>query len=277
MSKHILVATDLSLRSDRAVQRAVWLAKAHQARLTVLNVLDDDMPDAVLRDLQAKTTDHLEQFVAQAAKDVPTTVLPAIGDPTETILEMIQDQDPALVVMGTHRPRPFMDALRETTVQRLVRLTDYPVLVVAEPAVLAYDTILAATDFSGPATKALNLGHSLAPKAAITPVNALHVPYRGMLGGASDAAGDALVASFMAEAHEADQIWRAQNALPVTLRPTKFVEGSPYGTLKSIALQGNAHLITAGAHGRSGDHRALLGSLANDLLRDPPCDILIAR
>lgn len=277
MSKHILVATDLSPRSDRAVQRAVWLAKSHQARLTVLNILDDNLPDTLLREMQVKTTEHLERFVEQAAKGVPTTVLPAIGDPTETILEMIQDQDPALVVMGTHRPRPFMDALRETTVQRLVRLTDYPVLVVADPASQAYETILAATDFSRSATIALNLAHSLAPKASITPVNALHVPYRGMLGGAADAAGDALVASFMAEAQEADQGWRAANALPVTMRPTKFVEGSPYGTLKSIALQGNAHLITAGAHGRSGDHRALLGSLANDLLRSPPCDILIAR
>jgi nucleotide-binding universal stress UspA family protein len=277
MSKHILVATDLSPRAARAVRRAVRLAKGHNARLTVLHVLDDHLPDEVLRHLQPKATEHLERFMDTVSDGVPVTLLPCIGHPTETMLEMIQDQDPALVVMGMHRTRPVLDSLRETTVQRVVRLTDYPVLVVADTVDHPYETILAATDFSWASAKALNLGHSLAPKAQITPVNALHIPYRGMLAGSSDAAGDALAASFLSEAHTADADWRARIALPVTMHATKFVEGSPYGTLKSIADQGGAQLITAGAHGRAGDYRALLGSLANDLLRDPPCDVLIAR
>lgn len=277
MSKHILVATDLSPRADRAVLRAVRLAEAHKARLTFLNVLDDAMPDDVLRQMQTKTNDHLERFASSVAANVEYKILPCVGDPTSTILEMIEDQDPALVVMGTHRARPVMDVLRETTVQRIVRLTDYPVLVVADMAEQDYDIILAATDFSPAATHALNLGHSLAPKADVTPVNALHIPYRGMLGGSSEAAGQALAASFLAEAHASDAAWRAGTALPVTLHHTRFIEGSPYGTLKSIADQGGAKLITAGAHGRTGSHRALLGSLANDLLRDPPCDVLISR
>ncbi|MGH1353611.1 MAG: universal stress protein [Thalassovita sp.] len=277
MSKHILVATDLSPRADRAVRRAVRLAKAHAARLTVLHVLDDHLPDEVLRHLQPKTTEHLERFMKTVAGDVSYTLLPCVGHPTQTMLEMIQDQDPALVVMGMHRTRPVLDSLRETTVQRIVRLTDYPVLVVADTVDHPYETIMAATDFSPASAKALNLGHALAPKAQITPVNALHVPYRGSLSGSSETAADALAASFLAEAHTAEEAWRTGIALPVTLHHTRFVEGSPYSTLKSIADQGGAQLITAGAHGRAGDHRALLGSLANDLLRDPPCDVLIAR
>jgi nucleotide-binding universal stress UspA family protein len=277
MSKHILVATDLSPRADRAVRRAVRLAKDHNARLTVLHVLDDHLPDDILRHLQPKTTEHLERFVQTVAESQPYTLLPCVGHPTETLLDMIQDQDPALVVLGTHRARPVLDGLRETTVQRVVRLTNYPVLVVADTVDHPYETVLAATDFSLAATKALNLGHSLAPKAQITPVNALHIPYRGMLAGSSDTAGDALAASFLAEAHAADDAWRAGIALPVTLHHTRFVDGSPFAMLKAIADQSGAHLITAGAHGRAGDHRALLGSLANDLLRSPPCDVLIAR
>ncbi|WP_420567049.1 universal stress protein [Thalassovita sp.] len=277
MSKHILVATDLSPRADRAVRRAVRLAKGHQARLTVLHVLDDHLPDEMLRHLQPKTTEHLDRFMQTVAPDLAYDLLPCIGHPTETILEMIQDQDPSLVVMGMHRTRPVLDSLRETTVQRVVRLTDYPVLVVADTVDHPYQTIMAATDFSPSSAAALNLGHSLAPTAQITPVNALHVPYRGRLAGAGPETGDALAASFLAEAQDADAAWRAGTALPVSLHHTQFVEGSPYSTLKSFAEQGQAQLITAGAHGRAGDYRALLGSLANDLLRDPPCDVLIAR
>ena len=277
MTKHILVATDLSPRADRAVRRAVQLAKEHASRLTVQHVLDDHMPDEVLRHLQPKTTEHLERFVASVAGRVPYDLLPCVGHPTETLLDMIVDQNPALVVMGMHRTRPVLDSLRETTVQRIVRLTDYPVLVVADTVDHPYETILAATDFSRSASRALNLGHALAPKAQITPVNALHIPYRGMLAGSQNNTGDALAASFLAEANGADAEWRAGTALPVTVHHTRFVDGSPFGTLKSIAEQGGAQLITAGAHGRAGDHRALLGSTANDLLRDPPCDVLIAR
>lgn len=277
MSKHILVATDLSPRADRALRRAVRLAEEHNARLSVLHVLDDHMPDEMLRLLQPQATQHLERFMQSLAPKVAYDLLPCIGHPTDTILEMIQDQDPSLVVMGMHRTRPILDSLRETTVQRVVRLTDYPVLVVADTVDHPYQRILAATDFSPSAAAALNLGHMLAPKAQITPVNALHIPYRGRLAGAGADVGDALAASFLSEATQADASWRAGTALPVTLHATQFVEGSPYGTLKSIAEQGGAQMITAGAHGRTGAHRALLGSLANDLLRDPPCDVLIAR
>ena len=173
----------LDIGADRAVRRAVRLAKAHGARLTALHVLDDDMPDDILRHLQPKTSEHLERFVGSAAGDLAFTALSCVGDPTETLLAMIQDQDPALVVLGTHRRRAILDSMRETTVQRIVRLTDYPVLVVGDTVDHPYEHILAATDFSRAAGKALNLGHALAPMAEITPINALHVPYRGMFDG----------------------------------------------------------------------------------------------
>ena len=41
--------------------------------------------------------------------------------------------------------------------------------------------------------------------------------------------------------------------------------------------KGRYDLIAVGAHGRVGAARAILGSLATDLMRDPPCDLLIAR
>ncbi|MDU2612159.1 MAG: universal stress protein, partial [Pseudomonas aeruginosa] len=46
--KRILVATDLSSRSELAVMRAAALAKARNAELTVLNVLDDDQPPVLI-------------------------------------------------------------------------------------------------------------------------------------------------------------------------------------------------------------------------------------
>ena len=62
--KHIMVATDLSERSDRALRRATLLARETGAALSVVNAVDDDKPrhivererddaDALLRRLTA--------------------------------------------------------------------------------------------------------------------------------------------------------------------------------------------------------------------------------
>ena len=47
--------------------------------------------------------------------------------------------------------------------------------------------------------------------------------------------------------------------------------------LSEELARSGARLLTAGAHGRVGQARALLGSVATDLLRAAPCDVLIAR
>lgn len=276
MTKNILVATDLSARSDRAVHRAAQLARAHGARLTILHVLDDAMPDKLLAEQQAAVAEYLDEYATTVAAGLDCTVLPCVGDPASMILDQVQDQNPSLLVIGTHRERRFLDAIRETTAQRVVRLTGYPVLVVSGPADQDYASVLAATDFSPASTAALNLGHALAPTATITPLHAVHVPYAGRLAGSEEAVQD-LSASFLTEAKEADDAWRAKTALPVTLHHTEFPTGSALSALKRKAAAKRGTLITAGAHGRTGAHRALLGSVATDLLRDPPCDVLIAR
>ena len=59
----ILVATDLSARSDRAVERAFLLAGQAGASLTILHVVDADLPsriaDRQADDARALITDHL--------------------------------------------------------------------------------------------------------------------------------------------------------------------------------------------------------------------------
>ena len=46
--QHIMVAHDLSAEAAIALQRGVQLAKQHQARLSVLYVLENHLPMAVL-------------------------------------------------------------------------------------------------------------------------------------------------------------------------------------------------------------------------------------
>ncbi|WP_299699310.1 universal stress protein [uncultured Tateyamaria sp.] len=272
----ILVATDLSIRSDRAVRRAAQIAREHGAALTVLTVLDDAMPLEIIDTLHAKARATLDRFVTSVCDGVNVTIKAEPGDPSANIIRACTDEVD-LLVMGTHRQRPFLDAVRETTMQRIVRRISTPVLLVTDRVDHAYSTVLSACDFSPACSGAMRMAHALAPTAAIHPVHALHIPYSGMLS-QTKAAADAIEASFRQEAESAAKAWMRGEDLPSEqMEQLEILAGVPYPILRRKVDTGNVDLIAVGAHGRVGAARSLLGSLATDLMREPLCDVLIAR
>lgn len=272
----ILAFTDMSARSDRALTRAFELGRMHGLPVTMVSVLDDAMPQDLTDPLRDKAMAELSRQADAEGKEVAHEIVLRVGDPTEELLTIAADHPEALVVMGIHRPRPFLDALRETTMTRLVRRTGNPVLLVAGRPDQPYASIVAATDFSPASTAALRLAHALCPEAAMRVVHALHVPYSGMLSHSGGRLSD-IEKAFFKEAREHDARWRSDDTVPAGAGDTEIEVSSPFIWLKALADAGEADLITVGAHGRVGAAPALLGSLSIDLMRDPPCDILIAR
>ena len=55
------------------------------------------------------------------------------------------------------------------------------------------------------------------------------------------------------------------------------VEGEPATALLGFARAHDNDLLALGTHGRTGLRRALLGSVAETVLRDAPADVLVAR
>jgi len=66
----------------------------------------------------------------------------------------------------------------------------------------------------------------------------------------------------------------------LSLHPStlEFVEaGPPATTIARAAKEWPADLIVIGSHGRSGMRRALLGSVAEGVMRNAPCPVLVVR
>ncbi|MGF1526783.1 MAG: universal stress protein [Candidatus Competibacterales bacterium] len=61
--KRILVATDFSTRSERALRRGTLLAKALGAKLSLVHVNDDDQPKRIVAAERAAAADLLNEFV----------------------------------------------------------------------------------------------------------------------------------------------------------------------------------------------------------------------
>ena len=55
------------------------------------------------------------------------------------------------------------------------------------------------------------------------------------------------------------------------------VEGSPAGAVVARACEVEADLVIVGSHGHTGLGRALLGSVAERIVRDAPCSVLVVR
>jgi nucleotide-binding universal stress UspA family protein len=57
----------------------------------------------------------------------------------------------------------------------------------------------------------------------------------------------------------------------------ELLPGAPYATILTVAEQGKFDLVVMGTHGRTGHTHALLGSVAEKVVRHAPCPVLTVR
>jgi len=135
--KHILVCTDFEASSARALELAVEMAKAFDARLTVLHVwsipiypyMDFMVNSEVVSNVENRAFAELEATLAALRKQLPSAKSKLkTGEPWSGILEAIEELEPDLVVMGTHGHRGINRALLGSVAEKLVRLSPVPVL-----------------------------------------------------------------------------------------------------------------------------------------------------
>lgn len=279
--KIILVASDLSARSDRALARAALVAQNHKAKLLVLHVVDEELP-AALADRQVEDAKRLlHSAIAELpnAAGLTSEVRVAIGEHYQTILAEAEASNADLVVIGEHRKDILLDLFRGSTGERIIRFGNRPVLVVKTSPQHNYVSMLAAVDFSPPSRRAIETAVRLAPDADVKLVHAYDIPFRGLLfGGASmEEIAKKHQQQFQEMVEVQTREFLATLATPIPLRQVIAREGSPEATVLAVAQETRSDLLVVGTHGRSGIGRAFLGSVAEGLLGHAHCDVLAVR
>lgn len=282
--KRVLVATDLSDRSRVAVGRAVQLSSALQAELLVLHVIDRELPASKIEQEQPLARELVERQVreaqgAEASEASRTEICVRVGRPWFDILQVADEQEADLLVLGGHRDRGFRDLFSGTTIERVIRRGFRPLLMaIGEPAE-PYREIMAGLDFSIASRRALEFTHVLLPGCSICGVHAYSIPFKGLM--RSDApvreSREVIVRPFEKMIHEELDAFLAEIDTPAA--PVKRVlrEGAPEEVLRGEAAKQRADLLVMGTHGRTGVARALLGSVTLGFLADPPCDVLVVK
>jgi len=137
MYDRILLPTDGSDASDRAVEQAVGLAREMGAELHVLFVVEDIpyapemMDDTVEEELQGIGEEAIAAIEARA-DEAGVDVVSAIrkGAPHSAILEYADGEGVDAIVMGTHGRSGLDRYLLGSVTERVVRTADVPVLTV---------------------------------------------------------------------------------------------------------------------------------------------------
>ena len=139
--KKILVPTDFSELSLKAVDHAVEFAKQLGAELHLLHVCPLLMyalaPDVVPddpnfeRNLKAKLAEKLEKTAeGLRARGVAVRTLLVTGNPTHEIADMAAQQGFDLIVIGTHGRTGLARFALGSVAERTVRVSSVPVLTV---------------------------------------------------------------------------------------------------------------------------------------------------
>lgn len=276
----LLVATDFSPRSDRALRRASLIARKVTAPITLVHVVDADRPDRLIKADRSAASDVLAEIAAtlRAEDGIETDWVVQVDDVHSGILSAADEISADLLVIGPHRRR-LSDAFTGTTAERLVRRSTRPLLVAIHVPAADHRNTLLALDFdeasksAGRQALAMGIFHH-------TDVVIMH---------AFDTLGASMMRRSLEHRVDIDQYVVAEGVsageklrtlseeigLPATDHSVVSMEGSPARTILEAAQKVDSDLIVLGTNQRTGFVRALIGSVTADVIRDAHRDVLI--
>ncbi|HEX9870331.1 MAG TPA: universal stress protein [Candidatus Tectomicrobia bacterium] len=280
--KRIMIASDLSPRADRALTRAVQLTTEQGAALTVLHVLEAlSLTEELVHQTAAEAEKNLRQKIGvlPCQPGEAVTIRTVTGKPFVQIIQRAREETADLVVVGAHGKHFVKDLFLGTTAEKVVRKGDRPVLTVKKLVHGPYRQVLVPVDFSESARRALELALRLAPQAVFHVLHAYEGLFEGQLrlGGAST---QDIVRHRQQVAKQARQEMEAfLGSVECSGKPIKRMvrHGRAPHVIDTAARRLRADLVAVGSAGRTGIPYILLGSVAEHVLREATCDVLVVR
>lgn len=285
--RKILCPVDFSQGATTALAIAVRLANESNAELVVAHVFqlptplamgEPMLPGEVFTSIADDAKERLEMVLASArdlgAKRV--TSVYATGVPWVEIVDLL-DKDPAfdLVVMGTHGRSGLSRMLLGSVTEKVVRHAPCSVMTMRPDATAGkFEKLLCPIDFSDVSEVAMDMAATMRA-ASITLLHTVEVtmPY----------GADAVPALYVRDVEERGEeelerqatMLRRLAEVPVD---TVLREGrAQYEIVDMLEKDLSYDLVVLGSHGRTGLKRALIGSVAEAVVRHAPCPVLVAR
>lgn len=194
------------------------------------------------------------------------------GEVPRTIARAASEGRAPLIVMGIGRSRPMDRLLGTDTVLRTLRIADCPVLAVAPSFTATPVSAAVGVDFSRSSTAAAESVAQLLDSGAT--LHLVHVWQPANADDDASAKDDDLYRRHLPERYRQ---FIASLDLPARLEvKSETREGHPAECLTDFAAAHHVDVIAVGRHGRNLIQRLLVGGVAERVLRNAHCSVLIA-
>lgn len=281
----LLVATDLLPKTDAAIARAARLATSLHADCALLHAFSTDARDGTV---PKRTRESVIRLSAIASREgwpshQPINVLSRAGTPATVIIEAATELRADLLVMGPHATRGTSEriaaTLGGTIAERVLASRVCPVLIVREQPQGAYRRILVALDQSRAALQAIRTAEALlmSPEADASVLHSVGAPHfdsveylaapHGMSARAFEALRNRATISVRALLRQA--------SADISRYGIQIEDKSPARAILDAMDQQEPDLLVLGTSGRGPWGRALIGSVASEVMSHAWCDVLI--
>jgi nucleotide-binding universal stress UspA family protein len=279
MTTRILVPLDGSPLSDRVLAQVRRVLHREDAQVVLLHVITDEAAARLYPPgenglvLARKHVEKLrDELVAQGAQAESRVVT---GDPAARILEIADEIGADLIAMTTHGRTGLDRFVRGSVAERVLRHTSRPLLLVnphtRAEGELELERILVPLDGSELAGEILPLVATLARlyDAEVVLLYAIELavvldPMVAALPVLTPADAETLLAPF-------------KKRLPGIKTRTRIAMGPPAASIVEAIREEKASLVAMTTHGRAGLSRWFFGSVAEQVVRNTSCPLLVKR
>lgn len=278
----LLCATDLLPKTEPAIERAGFLSEALGAGLTVLHAVPPDSADGGTLEQRLRRTSERLASRTSAPRwrwDSRADVAVHCGRPSRVVLDAAFRQNARLLILGPHQTDAFADAVNGTITERVLGAATCPVLIAQREMHGEYRHVLIALDGSPRSAQVLREAEALVltQDSFATVVHAHEPLYEGMMNtvgiGGENIAGYAAASRDHAAAHIKAII--AANSRDAFRYQTSIIERRPASALLQAVDTLKPDVVVLGTRGHGRFRRALLGSVASEVLRAVQCDVLL--
>lgn len=295
MFSRIVVPLDHSDTSEAALPLATDLARRRGIPLVLVHVLEMSPEftayvhgvtevDALI-ELEEASQKYLNRLAADI-EDVEVSTIVLRGQPAARLVQYVDDLDESLIVMSSHGRTGFRRMVLGSVTARVIQASPSPVLVVRAgddgtdvEIPKSIRRVVVPLDGSGFAEHALNAVYELVTRKDIQ-VRLVRVPeivaYPSTMYGAASYEGvDAYMSAMRTEAEEyliqtSERLKERQGDVSWEVR-----DGAASIAILEAAKEFDADLISMASHGRTGFRRFLMGSVAEQVLRESHVPVMM--
>ncbi len=283
--KKILLATDLSPRSDRAQDRAVSLAKQFDSELIALHVIESFNENHGIRRIPFLPLPSHNKLAIKRARQLLHTDIGSVnpkasirieeGEPFEKIMRVATETNCDLIITGVARYEILGRFTPGKTAGRLLRKSGISLLVVTERCRGPYRKIVTPTDLS------VMSKHAIETAAAFFPDQTLSVLYPFTTPKSSSVDNVAEYREQMRQVAQrdlADFLGTADLTVDQRARVSMVIEyGDKAKLLSNFVQLSGSELVVVGFRLQGLLSYAFLGDHAKRIISSLPCDTLVVR